>query len=198
MARKRPARRKKSPETLVKASKSGSGRKRGPKPHLKAKNEDEAAVMSLFDYKFPAELCLLYSHIKAVMNSDQKRFPENTQKLLFDFIRRVFSEKDGHYLLVEFAKMIEQGPSPDPQRQLISWLSKCSWADTERGSYIPSKREIAKAVSTIQGKTWSAKSRIVDKQGKVIQKATADDEFLNSIEKHIDHLKEIEPDNPLV
>jgi hypothetical protein len=163
----------------------------GRKSKLKAKTKQEAAVMSLFDYDYPADFCLLFSHMRAAIKSDENKFPDNTNKLLMNFMRRAFSESNGHKLLVALSEMIERGPYQDPERALIQWLLDCTHADTERGVYTPSKRDIAKQVAVLSGKQWVAKKRIVDKEGNVIQKATADDDLLAPIERKIDRLKKI-------
>ena len=134
--------------------------------------------------------------MRAAIKSDENKFPDDTNKLLMIFMRRAFSETNGHKLLMELCAMIERGPYQDPERELIQWLSDCTHADTERGIYTPSKRDIAKQVAVLRGKNYAAKKRIVDKEGNVIQKATADDDLLSPIEKKIDHLKKLRPSKP--
>jgi hypothetical protein len=168
----------------------------GRKSKLKAKTKSEAAVMSLFDYDYPADQCRLFSYVRAAIESDEKKFPDDTNELLMDFMRQAFTEPSGHKLLKELGKMVEQGPYQDPERASIQWLSDCAHADTERGVYAPSKRDIAKQVAVLSGKEWVSKKRIVDKKGNVIQKATADDDLLDPIEKKIDFLKKLQPDKP--
>ena len=170
--------------------------KPGRKAKLKAKTKQEAAVMSLFDYDYPADQCRLFSYMRAAIEADEKKFPDDTNKLLMDFMRRAFTEPDGHKLIRELGKMIEQGPYQDPQRASIQWLSDYTHSNKERGVHTPSRRDIAKQVAVLGGKEYAVKKREVDKDGKVVQKATADDDLLAQLERKIERVKKLQPDKP--
>lgn len=170
--------------------------KPGRKAKLKAKTKSEAAVMSLFDYDYPADQCRLFSHVRAAIESDEKKFPDDTNKLLMNFMRRAFSESNGHKLLVALSEMIERGPYQDPERALIQWLSDCTHADKKGRVYTPSRRDIAKQVAVLVGKDYAVQKRIVAKDGKVIQKATVDDKLLSPIENKVDQLKKLQQGKP--
>jgi hypothetical protein len=105
---------KKAAITIKTHGKARRGRPKNPTPT----SPEDLAVMSLFGYDYPADLCQLYSETDAHVKSAESEFTPGTSRLVLSVFETAFKSGNGKPFKT-LAKMIESGPKRNKVWEVI-------------------------------------------------------------------------------